>query len=449
LGRASFGEGDESRDYFVTTWHEQEDNRVGEDDFRQTGLQGNARIPLGGTELRLTGRVTSWENTDYPEASGGPTYGTGETRHSNDDEFSFGVEWLVGRAEARQKIYAKGYCHDLDRDSPMIPPGPSGFIPASSEQSEFTSWRLGWAVPRLEAGRAQIGFGVELEYEDGESESTLALPPPFSDGSYSLDRFIGGTFVELLAERGPLLFELGARLDVPEGFDTELSPRAGIRYRLPNETTRLHASVGRAFKLPSFFALANPIVGNPDLDPEVVIGADVGVDHAFAERRVDLSLTLFFNRYEDLVDFDFGTLRNVNDTFESRGVETAVGWAPTGDIDVAANVTWQELDRASSDEPVRQRPEWYGGLRFSWRPLERARWEVDGQWVSVRNDEQIPTGPGTVAGYQLYGTAFSYTVGGEWEMRARIDNLADKDYETFVGFPGAGRSFLVGLRRVR
>lgn len=447
-GRVALGSGSAERDYSVSAWSENEEHRIADDRFEQWGFQGNARVPAGSGELRLTGRVAFRNTEDYPEASGGPRLGTGATRDSSHDEASLGVEWRFG-PEWRQKLYATAYRHELDRESPAIPPGPSGFVPATVEETTFTSWRVGWAMPGIEAGRIQLGFGAEVDFENGKSDAEIALPPPFDDGSFTIDRYIGGAFVELLAEHGPFLFELGARADLPEGFDPELSPRAGIRFQLPNRTTRLHVSLGRAFKLPSFFALSNPIVGNPDLDPEIVVGADVGVDHAFRAAGIDVSLGLFYNRFEDLVDFDFGTLMNVNESIESRGVEAAVTWKPLDALDLRANATHQNLDREDSSEPVRQRPEWYGGLRVTWRIAEPARLEFDGQWVSERDDEQIPTGPGTVAGYQVYGTAFSYAFARQWELRARLDNLVDRDYETFIGFPGAGRSFLVGLRRTR
>ena len=31
------------------------------------------------------------------------------------------------------------------------------------------------------------------------------------------------------------------------------------------------------------------------------------------------------------------------------------------------------------------------------------------------------------------------------QIRHRLDNLADRAYETLIGFPGPGRSFWVGL----
>ena len=441
-GRVGFGGGVDERNHFVTAWYEEQEDQVEDDRFEQVGIQGNALLPVGNHgELKITGRLTSWETDDYSEASGGPVFGTGELRESENDEYSGGIEWWLGQDELRQKIHLNVYRHELDRSTPSIPP----VQPSFTEDTTFTSWRAGWAMPQIQAGRHLIGVGVEAIFEDGESDSVVDVGFPL-DANFSIDRTMGGAFVEVRSEYGPVLVELGLRIDEPEDFDTEVSPRVGVLWPLANDKTRLHASVGRAFKLPSFFALANPLVGNPDLDPEVSIGADLGVDHTFGP-KVDTSVTLFFNRFDDLVDFDFGTLSNVNESIDSYGVEASATWRPIETIDVRANVTRQELDREDSDDPVRNRPEWYGGLRFQWWLTERARWALDGQWVSERDDEQIPTGPGKAAGYQLYGTTFAYSIGEAWEIRGRVDNLTDKEYEALIGFPGPERSFFVGLRR--
>ena len=50
-------------------------------------------------------------------------------------------------------------------------------------------------------------------------------------------------------------------------------------------------------------------------------------------------------------------------------------------------------------------------------------------------------------GYQLFGTAASFRFSQNWDVHARVNNLADKAYEPFIGFPGPGRNFRIGLRR--
>ena len=61
-------------------------------------------------------------------------------------------------------------------------------------------------------------------------------------------------------------------------------------------------------------------------------------------------------------------------------------------------------------------------------------------------DDQIPVPDrDTVPGYGLVGFAGSWRVLHGWSVRTRLDNLADRRYETYIGFPGPGRSFWVGL----
>src|SRR5690606_6409510 len=64
----------------------------------------------------------------------------------------------------------------------------------------------------------------------------------------------------------------------------------------------LHASAGTAFKAPSFYALGNPFIGNPDLKPESSTAFELGFDWRM-DRANRASLVLFRTRYRNLVDF--------------------------------------------------------------------------------------------------------------------------------------------------
>jgi TonB dependent receptor len=87
--------------------------------------------------------------------------------------------------------------------------------------------------------------------------------------SFSQRRARGGLFIEpLWSPVSELSVSAAARLDVPERFGPEVSPRVGIGYTLSRTGTQLRAAWDRGFKLPSLFALADPLVGNPHLAPE-------------------------------------------------------------------------------------------------------------------------------------------------------------------------------------
>ncbi|HUP42927.1 MAG TPA: TonB-dependent receptor [Thermoanaerobaculia bacterium] len=442
-------------DGFLHVAHQQEAERVAAERFALDQLQGRARRALGErASLEVAGRLAVWDADEYPEASGGPRLGSGELRRSEHREGSVGVELEVAERGSRparpsHRLTLALYRHELERESPAI-----GFlVPRSDEATELTRTRLGWAWTAIARETLQVSVGADLEREEGTNDGTLFLSPGPQgavSGDYSLARTTPGAYTEVIARRGGLVVELGARLDLPDDAGLEWSPRLGASWRPGGGATRLRASAGRAFKLPSFFALASPpaLGGNPDLDPEVMVGADLGAERRFEAAGLEAGVGVFLNRYRDLVDFDFETFSHVNRSeVEARGVEASVAWRPEGPLSFALDLTRQEVEDRSSGEPLRHRPDWAGALRLAWRPRPGLALRLDGAALSGYRDEQLPVPDRrTVDGRAVWGAGASWRVTGPWSLRARIDNLTDAEYETLIGFPGPGRSVRLGLR---
>lgn len=448
---ANLSGGSSKATYFVALSWDEERERVAAETFAQGSVHANLDLALGGrSSLRLSSRLASWQADDYPDASGGPIFGSGELRSSNHEESSLGAELLLG-AGGRHKLTAAFYRHRLDRASPAVFP----LVPQSTESTGFTRTRLGWSGTLYASDRVRLAAGADVGREEGDNRSVLFLPPFLGGevaGDYRIVRTTPGAYAELLVERGKVLVEIGSRLDLPEDAGVRWSPRLGVRYRLGKlGATWLRASAGRAFKLPSFFALASPpqLGGNPVLRPETMVGGDLGVEHGLIGSPVAAGLAIFYNRYENLVDFDFETFSHVNRSrVEARGVETHFVWSPEPRLAVRFNLTWQEVENLASAARLRHRPHWVGGLRLTWKPRPALRLELSSQGVSRSFDQQLPVPDReTTAGYQLLAFTGSWQMTRAWELRGRIDNLADRDYETLIGFPGPGRSLRLGLRR--
>ena len=442
-GDASFRQGSgtvSGRHWSVTALWEEEAERIAGERFEQAGGLASLSLPLGRTRLQLKARSAWWEGDDYPDASGGPVYGDGELRRSDHEELSLaaGLSW-----GDRHRLDASVYRHALDRQSPAV----LFAVPDAVEETRFTRTRLGWASVLRSSEALRWSAGVDVQREQGENESLLA---GFLRGDYDVSRTLPGAYTELIAGRGDWTFELGSRIDLPEDSAAQWSPRLGIARQLGR--TRLRASAGRAWKLPSFFAMASPaqLGGNPDLRPETVLGGDLGVEWRLD--RSDAGLTFFSNRYQDLVDFDFESFTHLNRSeVDTRGVEGSWGWRPPDGISLRAlraNVTWQEFE---SEADLRHRPEWSGSLQARWQPAEALTLDLDAQAVSGFFDRQIPVeGRRTVDAYELLGLGaawrFARDLANPWELRLRLDNLLDERYETLIGFPGPGRSVRAGLR---
>jgi vitamin B12 transporter len=446
LGQGAVSGGAGRVTYFLGGTWEEESERVAEESFRQGNVHANLAAPLGGrARLEVKTRYASWEGEDYPDASGGPVYGSGELRRSDHEELSLGATARFGE---RHELSAAVYRHELDRTSPAVFP----VVPPSVEDTTYTVARAGWSSVLLSRQGTRLSAGVDARRERGENRSLLLLPPEFGGevaGDYEITRDVAGAFAELILERGDAALEIGSRLDAPEDRAVQWSPRIGASWRPREGPYRLHASAGRAWKLPSFFALASPpqLGGNPDLRPETVLGGDLGLDRRFEAADLDAGLTFFYNRYDDLIDFDFETFTHLNRSrVEAKGAELALGWTPGARLAVHLNATWQDVEDLDTG-PLRHRPDWVVGGRLDWHPMDRLRLQLDAQGVSRAFDEQIPVPErDTVPGYGLVGLAGTWNLGGGWDLKGRIDNLTGRDYETLIGFPGPGRSVRAGVR---
>ena len=233
-------------------------------------------------------------------------------------------------------------------------------VPPSIEDTSYWYLRGGWLTTYELSGAASVSGGVDIDHEDGSNISTFFLPPFFggnASGDYALSRTTPGTFVEATASAGDLSVEVGLRADFPEEKDTAWSPRFGARYALGGSGTALRGTVSRAFKLPSFFALASPpqLGGNPELRPETSVGIDFGVDQRVDAWDMTASFTVFWIRYEDLIDFDFDLFQNVNrDEVNSKGFEVSLRWNPDPRVAVLADLTYQDTESPDTDQPLAQ-----------------------------------------------------------------------------------------------
>ncbi|MES1211400.1 MAG: TonB-dependent receptor, partial [Acidobacteriota bacterium] len=263
---------------------------------------------------------------------------------SEHGEASLGAELLLEGARP-QRWTAAVYRHTMDRETPATPPA----LPPTLEATTFTRLRAGWGMTLLASESVQWTAGVDVQREEGENESVLILPPDFGGavpGDYAITRTLPGATTEITLGDDRLAVEIGSRFDLPEDHAAQWSPRVGLSWRPGDRGVRLHASAGRGFKMPSFFALASPpqLGGNPDLRPETVLGGDLGIEGDLAA-GLSGGLTLFANRYENLIDFDFDTFTHLNrSNVEARGIEARLDWRPTPRLTLHANGTWQTVE---------------------------------------------------------------------------------------------------------
>jgi len=395
--------------------------------------------PAGAISGNLYLRYADTAGTSFPDQSGGPEYAVWrELDQRSAEDFSAGGDfrWTVSDVLAVEGLVSR-YDRSDEYDSPGIAPGDQ--VPPNGADNDLTRDNAALRVTAAQ-GAWTATAGVDWQREDGRSEGYVAFAPDFIlPNSFQLDRDILGVFAEArLQATGALLLQGSVRHDEPDEESGETTGRLGAVVSLNDGRTRVRANVGTGFKLPSFFALGSPLVGEPNLKPEKSESLELGLIQSVAATG-EVSVTLFDNEYEDLIDFDPDTFRNVNrDEVDTQGIEVAAAWAPAAALALRAHATYTDIDVKGSDRVLLQRPDWRGGAALRWLPADD--WSVDLDWLYVGDtvDNSIPTGQLTLDDYHRVDLAVAWQLLPALRLSLAVDNLLDASYEESVGFPAAG-----------
>ncbi len=385
-------------------------------------------------------RYSDSERASFPEDSGGPNFAVYRQRDqasSEDLSGQLGLRLAVTDSWS-SALTGNWFETQSEESSPGIYPGFE--VPATGSDINFDRAQFSWNN-QLAWDGGQLGAGLDYRREQGDSEGYIdfgfLLPTNFE-----LERDTLGAFLEVQQQLGrQLSLSLGLRYDDVDELNSELTPRLGLLYQLNNGQTRLRANWGEGFKPPSFFALAHPLVGNPDLKPETATSWDVGLEHEFASGG-RLNLAWFDNKFEDLVDFDDALFRNVNrDRVDSRGLEIEFGWPITGAVSVSAHATYTDTEIVGSDEQLRGRPEWKAGAQLFYQIKPGWSFAAEYLWVDEVIEASRHTGQNIdyqLDGYQTVDIALAWQLSTPLALELSVSNLFDEDYQQAVGFPAPG-----------
>lgn len=245
------------------------------------------------------------------------------------------------------------------------------------------------------------------------------------------------------------------RMDDNETFGAHTTYSFGLVGRF--DPVRVFGSYGTAFKAPSLserFETSAFNIGNPDLDPETSRSWEIGADWTvLADGRLTLGGSYYETRVEDLIEYDFGLLQNINiGRADIDGAEAYVETAPVSWGSLRLAYAWTDPRNGITGAQLIRRPE--HALRFDARvrpitPLELAlTWSFVGERGDVTYDNAgvFLSGNGRVSSFHAGALAATYALNERAALFARVDNLTDETYEQPSAFAGAPRAFTFGIR---
>ena len=310
-----------------------------------------------------------------------------------------------------------------------------------------------WAI----ADGYQAVFG--LQQEKSWADITPNAPAHAETGQV-------GEYLQLQGEVVTgLTLTAGERHDHYDTFGQHYTGQFAAAWSLPSSTV-LRASWSQGYKAPSLYELYSPY-GNTTLQPEESTGGDAGIEQHLWNDRVTLSATYFLTHFTNLIEFEDcpgsplcetigqagGYYANL-DRAKASGVELQASAALTSALAVSANYSHIKTVDETPGSPTYgqqlfQRPEDAGNLSLSYTWPHSLKVTVAARYAGSSLDQNFsvyPTATVRLGGYTLLDLRASYPVTEKLELYARIDNAANKWYETIYQYGTWGRTAFVGLR---
>lgn len=421
--------------------------------FEGTSLGGTVVVaPSGDSVVKIALRHSTESAQSLPDDSGGDQLSVirlTERREARESTLGLWVDKDL-TTELSANFSLSYFKRDEDIRSPGVAPGlrdPFG-IPANNSLNDYSRLQARAKSTVAISPTWSVSAGLDLRRESGGSDSTVFFGGFPLAGRFSLRRATYGAFAETRFQPAPeLTFQVGLRADRPEDFKFVLSPHISAAYKLNNTGTRFKLGYGEGFKLPSFFALGNPIVGNPNLAPEESDTASFEIDQSLWAGRASLNVAVFRSRFKNIVDFDAGpppALVNRSAVI-SQGGELSFSLRPNKSVTLSAHTSYVKTDITNSTDKLRDRPKWRGGTRVMWTP--RNDFLLSASWLSVGEvfDSSIPTGDVNLASYNKLDMTATWSMNSMAKFSLSVDNLLNEDYEEQVGFSAAGRLTRAGV----
>ncbi len=423
--------------------------QVADDAYSVGSLSLNGSLNLGPNRiLDFTARWLNDESAGFPAGSGGAEYAI--LRQPVSDH---AIELVLGTSLKGQVRPWWIYSVDLDRINrtennatpavlDQVPPTFHS-LPSSTSYTDFTRVRLGATSRFILHPHLSLALSAGVHQETGSTVAFLnaTIPQSFAISRTSM---LGGSEVEYSTSR--LTATAGFSFDKTSGYGEVTSPRLGVNWLPMEGGPRFRTSWGKGFKLPSFYSLGNPSVGNPLLRPERANSFDAGLEQTIPATHLTGSITYFRNDFQDLINFDSVTFRLMNTSrILTQGAEFGADYAVTSQFHFGLDVSYVAWTNPA--QPLRNIPHGNGGVHFDWKFSARLRARAETQWMGRRYDFQIPLPNETsVGGYSNTNVSANYEVSRRLSFYLRGDNLFNAKYHEFIGFPTPGIALRFGVR---
>jgi vitamin B12 transporter len=250
-------------------------------------------------------------------------------------------------------------------------------------------------------------------------------------------RTVNSVFTGLNGNSGSHSWQANLRRDSNSQFGTSNTWFAGYGYNI-NPAWRVNASYGTSFVAPSFNQLYYPGFSNPLLQPEQGKNLDLGV--TYSENGQTVKLVRFDNKIRGFI-----SNTTTPDNIPRARID---GWT------LAYNGVFGPLNLNASADVLNPRNELTGNVlprraksQFSLGADYRmGAWTLGGTVLNVGSRFDDVKNKTELGSYMTADVFANYNINKDLQVQFKVNNLADKVYETAYGYNQSGRAAYITLR---
>ena len=267
------------------------------------------------------------------------------------------------------------------------------------------------------------------------------------DANYQLERQTKSAYTELKFQPSQVAsIIVGVRRDNTKLLNVSTKRMLASVQVLQN--IKLSTQYSEGFKLPSFFALGHPLVGNAELQPERSENIEVSFDQNSMEKDWSTRLSIYQNTYIDLVDFDPELFTNVNRSkVRVRGAELSSSYDFNHNLSLMAQISYTNINTYDPNINLRRRPKYKGSIKASYYVMPSLNFTVRFTKNASYFDSSVPTGAIELDGFNQFDVSALWRTKGQFDWRLQLNNVLDSKHEEALGFSNAGTTIILNVAK--
>jgi len=379
----------------------------------------------------------------FPDDSGGNLFSVNKALQDEKTEnllLSFKIKKTLSNKVKNFTQYDLLYSKD-DINKPLVPGGVRSADPKTISNTIYKNSRIKNYYNINLNKDFEVDAGLEFTEEKAIDESDY-IGSGYTN--YEDDRKSFSLYNSLNYNLNKnVLINLIGRSNKSESYKNKNIYSTSIKYI--NKIGEFNLSQGTGFKVPSFYALNNGLVGDTSLIPETNLSRSLSYKKEITESNI---FNLLINRteFKNLINYSSSKYKMVNEDIVINDQYMASIENKINDNILFKNsINLLETNIKNSSDQLRKRPEYKFLSSLAYNNNEDTFY-ITLKSVGKSFDSSIPTGNDYLDGYQVFDMFYKREITDKKYLKISMDNILNEDYQKSIGFNDNGRNINISYK---